>query len=766
MPDILSAQRDFSAGELDAEMKRRDDLPIYKSGGRQMRDWRILNSGILEQRPGRRALYLQSGRIDQIQVSPNLTYDLCFGADGTLAVRDSSGAVVASQPGFYPWRANTVRDIVWTKLSIGASQTDVVVCFPGLHPIVVGFDGTNWSFNLFAFALDSGGNALPPFFRVAAPGATMQPNATLAAGVAGTIAFSADVLVTGGAHDGTIFRFAGRRMRIDSVTDHRNANVTALDALLRTQELTLAAPDGAVDSGISGYSLGQVVQGTLSSAEGEVVGINIGTNKIAVQITNYASGFLASAAGPPAITELVIGPNARSKVTAVADIAPLPAVSWDEQMVSNARGWPQSCATDDSRLIFCDLPGTPSAVAWSRTGSPYDFTVGANATDAIVELIAGKPRVYHVAPWLDELIFTNLGIYFVPINTTNPLRPGSVQFKFISPEVSSSVKPLFTSDGYLYVNEGRNAVKAIVPDGSSFSTRPYSVNDITQYHRHLFEAGPIALALSTGDGDKPERYVYVVNADGSVVVGKYETAKQWVGWLPWPAPIGGAVGWVSALHSAVRFVSVYPVQGVTDGVAVGEILDSTEYLDGAILINSPPAGMTTPGKGPFYWIRLGQVDLMDGVHPLGTHAIDANGNIVPAYQGEDLSSATITGGLAFEPFFEPYIPGGQPGQDQNQRTIRRNLGRIAVSVKNSTGLVLASLYSGPDGPNLPAQGTIQKIRRIPPWNQGDNQALAPTLRETTYRQRFSGRAFDQRVAAYKDKPGPLQIIEFAAEASA
>jgi hypothetical protein len=70
IPELLSAQRDFSAGELDPEMKRRDDLPIYKAGGRQMRDWRILNSGIIEQRPGRRALYLQTGRVDQIAVTP------------------------------------------------------------------------------------------------------------------------------------------------------------------------------------------------------------------------------------------------------------------------------------------------------------------------------------------------------------------------------------------------------------------------------------------------------------------------------------------------------------------------------------------------------------------------------------------------------------------------------------------------------------------------------------------------------------------------
>jgi hypothetical protein len=767
IPQLLSAQRDFSAGELDPEMKRRDDLPLTKAGGRQMRDWRILNSGMIEQRPGRRALYLQTGRVDQISVTPTLTYDICFDGEGGLVIRNAAGAIVAAQvAGTYPWRTATVADIVWTKVNVGASQTDVVITFPGMKPQIASFDGAaTWTFSAFAFSLDAAGVALVPFFRVAAPGATMQPSATGAAGAAITVHFSAPVLLP--AHVGTLFRFAGRRIRIDAVTGSQDANATCLDALLPTQVLTLAAPDGgASGSGVEGFSLGQAVQGTLSNATGEVVAISLGANQIAVQLTNFASGFLASAVGPPAITELVIGPAGKSKVTAVTDIAPDPAVSWDEQIVSDARGWPQSCATDDSRLIFCDLPGTPSAIIWSATGQPYNFNIGFQATDAICELIAGKPRVYHVGPWLDELIFTNLGLYFVPINTTNPLKPGSVSFKKFSPEAASSVKPLFTSDGYLYVNEGRNSVKVIIPDGSTLSTKPYVVTDITQYHKHLFAAGPVAIALSTGDGQVPERYVYVVNADGTVATGKYEAGRQWVGWVPW---LGiGAVKWVSALHSAVRFVSVYPVLGTPAGVSVGEVLDEGEYVDAAILINGTPiSGYVPPpaGKGPFYWLPLGSVELMDGVRPLGTHAIDPNGFVTPAYEGEDLSSATITGGLAYQPFFEPFVPNAQPGPDQKQRSLRRNLGRVIVSVMNSTGFVIASLYAGKAGPLLPAQGSVVSQFRVPPWNQGDDQALAPILREDTYRQRFSGRAFDQRVAVFKDKPGPLRLIEVAIEAS-
>lgn len=762
VPELLSSQRDFSAGELDAEMKRRDDQPITKAGGRQMADWRILSSGNLEQRPGRRALYPQTGRVDQVDVN-NVTYDICFGGDGSLAIRDGSGISVAVAT--FPWVTASVDRIVWTKVNVDTTRTDIVITFPGMKPAIASFSAPVWTFPAFAFSTDGVGAALVPFKRIAAFGAVMTPSAIGAAGAGITIHFSAPVLV--GAHVGALFRLAGRRMLITGVSDSQNANATCIDALLGQQVLTVALPDGAVGgTGVQGFTVGQVVTGTLSGTTGEVIAVNVGASQVTVQITNFASGFIVSAAGPPIILELLEGPSGKSKVTAAAAIGtPIGAVSWDEQIMSDARGWPQSCATDDSRLIFCDLPGSPPAIVWSATGQPYNFNVGAQATDAICELIAGKPRVYHVGPWIDEIVFTDQGIYYIPINTTNPLKPGSVSFQKFSPEAASFVKPAFTSDGYLYINAGQNSVKAILSTGAAFSTKPYGVQDITEFHKHLFVGIPHAIAISTGDGAFPERYVYVVMSNDLLVMGRYEADKKWVGWVPWHG--SAAVKWVSALHSDVRFVSVYPVLGNPAGVSIAEILDETEYLDAAIPINALPPRMAPPGgKGPFWFAPLQAVQLLDGTRPLGAHAIDANGFIIPAYQGEDLTIATITGGYPYQPTFEPFIPGGQPGQDVKQRSLRRNLGRVIVSVMNSSGLVLASLYSGKDGPNLPAQGSVMKQFRVPTWNQGDDQSKAPFLREDTYRQRFSGRAFEQRAVVFKDVPGPLKIVEVAIEASA
>ena len=83
-PSVVTAQRDFSSGEIDASLKRDDENPILKSGARQMRNWRILNSKKVQNRSGRRALFSDGPRVEEISMAGS-TFHLCFG-NGTLKV--------------------------------------------------------------------------------------------------------------------------------------------------------------------------------------------------------------------------------------------------------------------------------------------------------------------------------------------------------------------------------------------------------------------------------------------------------------------------------------------------------------------------------------------------------------------------------------------------------------------------------------------------------------------------------------------------------
>jgi len=100
---------------------------------------------------------------------------------------------------------------------------------------------------------------------------------------------------------------------------------------------------------------------------------------------------------------------------------------------------------------------------------------------------------------------------------------------------------------------------------------------------------------------------------------------------------------------------------------------------------------------------------------------------------------------------------------------KRRVSRMAVYVSNSTGFLMARLFSGPITPATAAAGlalgTIMNTFRIPTWNIGDNVEAAPPLREEAYRWRPLGRSYDPRMAVIKDTPGPLVVHEIGLEAS-
>ena len=758
---VLNAQRDFSAGELDTQAKRRDDQPIMRSGGRQMANWRVLNSGVIQQRSGRSPLiYMPPGsRCDPVQIQ-STNYYLVFGS-GSIFVYDVNGNLLATGAGPYAWTGSTIDQIVWTLAKVDLNTTDVVITYPGASISIARCIGGAWTFPPFSFATDGTGFLLVPFYRIAAPGATLTPSSgsSFQPGAGITLIFSKAVLTA--AHVGVYFRFANARFVVDTVTSPTTGTATVVDQFPPCQRLTMTTAGQE-----AGFAVGQVVIGSNSAAQGVVTSIDTTNHYIYVQVTNYVTGFIT--------TDGIVGPSGNAAITAISNVAPQACVVWDEQMISPARGWPQSCFSDRGRLGFCNLPQLQEAILWSATDNPYDFSIGALATNAIADLIAGRPRVLHVGAWYDEIVFTDQGIWYVPIGTTGVLQPGSVSFIFVSNEAAAPVKPAFTSEGFLYCNAGRNRLVAVIGTGAAFSTRPYIIQDVTLYHTHLFTAGPKGIAVATGDGTFPERYVYVVLSNGSVVVGRYEAGKdftvgtvsaRWVGWIPYTG--AGMVDWVSVLHSSVAFTTTY------GNSTVCEIENDAVYLDGCTLVNAtlPATLLPSAGQGPLWWTPNSTVVLMDGVQPLGEHQIDHLGNIVPIVPGEDLTSPTLAAGFAYKPLFEPFVPNAEPGQDGKQRTTRRRIKRAIVSFENSTGFLFQTLYAGPAGPLLPAPGTVIESRRVTAYNQDDNANYAPlngvynppTLREGTETYRPTGRAYDPRMAIAKDTVGPLRLIEVGME---
>lgn len=744
IPKIEGSQRDFSAGEVDVELKRGDENPILKAGVRQMSNWRILNSKAVTNRPGRSILYTQDGRTERVLIAAGVTYDLCFGNDGSLKIRDSTGAVVASQPAAtYPWLTATLKSIVWCAVPRDVIDTDIIITFPGMVPQIARWSASAgaWSFLLFSFSLSSNSFNMP-FLRIAPVGVGMQPSA-----ITGSISVTTDSAYFLPAMAGRIVRWLGQQIRLDTYVSTTVFNATVLADLPLSETVTINPSKGT-------YTAGDILIGS-TGLEAEVVTV-VSVGATSVLVVNYMSPARDFAVG-----ESVTGPAGTGTVAGVVLAGPQNSTQWDEAVIDAYRGYPASCFFDQTRLGFCNIPGAPSGIAWSAIGSYDNFAVGSAPENGMFELVPGKSQVLFVVPGPEssEFVFCDNALYYIPISVTNPLKPGSVAFNLLSKDGSASVQPRAVQEMLVYINAGQTNVMGVVAPGAY--NRPFETRNLSELHSHLFNT-PFCIAAPTATASFEERYLYVVNTNGTVVVGKYATEsgqiKGVVGWCPWSSPTG-VVKNVAAHNADVIFSSVYTVPGAAQ-VNVAEILDPTRYLDAAVSVNSAPGGFS------FSSWNGGTVTLMDqATRPMGDYQV-SGGSVVPqGVGGENLASAQLVAGQSWTAILEPFAPDAAPGQSMHQRMFKRRISRMAVYVINSTGFLMARLFSGPVTRTSPALGTVMNQYRVTTYNQDDDPTQPPPLREEAQRWRPRGRSFDPRVAVIKDTPGPLTVAEIGLEAT-
>lgn len=765
IPKILGGQTDFSGGEFDPEIKRDDTL--MKTGGRQCSNFRILNSKKITNRPGKSALLFETGRVDKVTMSPNNNFYIAFGT-GYLHVYNAAGAqvyatTIRGDTTPIPWTAATAKNIVWDffRFSIYITYADGA---PNNVPQILTWDGVSqtstWQLTTYAINSVGGYGSRSPFYHISPQNVFLWPNSGSGAGVT----LTASAAIFSASWVGARINFAYRQMVVTGYVSTTQLLVTVVsNTLPNITSITWTGFSAA------NWSVGQLVEGSVSQAFGIIVEVTAGVIKV---ISTTQTGFLTndtlvSATGESSGTLTIAGVTYGSVSTAGISL-------WDDEAMNNFRGWPTSCFVDQGRLGFCNFPAVPGLIAWSAInvfGDLYTDPQNAAPSNAILEIVPNKSQALYVKGGMEgsEFVFCDNAIYYIPITAAIPLKPGSVAFNQISARGIAPVQPRAAEQSIVYIKSGSAEVGVIQAPGAYY--RPYVIDNISENHAHLFTASPaIAIAIPAGSTQFEELYLYILRADGVTVVGKYaikngliETGSNQnpgVGWTPWSGV--GASTWISAFLTSVIFTTAYPL-----GVNLVEVLDNTQVLDMAIPVNNLPVALTAPaGKGPL-WFMAGQtVSLFDGARPMGTYASDANGNIIPqGIGGENLASANLIAGRPWTATFEPFTPDANSGNSVHQRMFRRRVSRMAVYFMNSTGFLMARLFSGPITRTSPALGTIMNIRRIDTYNQDDDATKAPPLREGAERWRPRGRSYDARVAVIKDTPGPLLIAEIGMEVS-
>lgn len=727
---IVTAQRDFSGGEIDETAERRDDTKIFLAAVKQGQNLQALDTGAARRRFGRRVRYFDGGLHDIVHPTGETEFDVTF-ADQRFTARLTNGSIVSNITGA-PWTDAILRELSWEEFGrhIFVTHRTIPTQLLEFDP-----DAGTWSLFPFTFRTLLNGALAEPFYRFADFGETMTPSART-----GTITLvtSADVFEDG--HVGVRFTWVKKQVEITTVTDARNATATVIETLPPTYDVT-------VDS-VEGYVIGEEVDGSDSNTKGELIAIDTGAKKLTIIIISGFNGY--------ATAEYVVGGDGRGKVTAQAEVSPGASVQWEEALISPVRGYPGTVATDAQRLIFCDLAQFEQGILWSGVNRPDDFSVSGDADGAIFDYVTSRCRVLFVIGGADEIVITDRGVFYIPISAATRLAPGSVEFRRISTDSAAKVRPAAFPDGVVFVGSTQTRLIAVV--GTGQVARPYVTKPLTTHHTHLFSE-VISLAVSDDSAAAVGgRYIYAANSDGTAVVGRYDETADWIGWYPWTGV--GVINSIVARYGEVIMAVTYVLETVS--VDTVEVVDPDALMDGMIdldtFVGTDPikdstgeAILDSTGE-PIYassgaLVPFGEtnMDAMDGDFYLGQFHIHDDGEVHihdELVAEEDLSSVSL--GFAFTVIVKPLLPSSDAGEDRGQRMKRRKIARGAITVRDTQSFeVNGQVHAGFLG--------------------GEDMETDRPLRDATYRFRTRGRSFDPPIEIIQATPGHFTLIELAAE---
>ncbi len=724
MVQVRPSHKDFSGGQINASARRRDDLDLVKSAARVATNLLARQTGQARARFGRRARFVTTGsRVERVRMTANDKYYLDFSA-GALTIRDENGGSVAlNMSANYLWTADTLRQVSWVR-----AFPDIVICFPNMRPQVASWNSISkaWTFGQFSF-LTRNNTKYAPFVRTSVPTATMTPSATTGSI---TLTCSADYFLT--TMVGRVISLMGRQVTITAVTDARTATATVAKQLADWVRFSLTDTPG--------FNVTEVAVTETTKQK-----IEIGTVSAGV----YVEGTLMHSLNLSATTvaDTLIGESGSARITGFATTAAAqPILQWTEEFMGEGN-WPAVCFFAQNRLGFGGFPLRPDAQLWSSVNAYSSFWIdvaavgwtqnaGTNAASAILEYCKDNAAVKYAVDYGDILLFTDRGVYQIPVSTTNPFKPGSIEYRKITNDICADVAPVAGPDLVLYMNEGKKRVSAILATGAA--SRSFTSSDLTEAHSDLLNA-PVAMAIAAGDENHPERLIYLVNSDGSVVAGRFidMSGKTGVGWFPWTEV--GTTKWVTMADEHVEFVSAYA------GANIMQIEDDDLWLDAAVYYNSIPSNLASGGLGRLWWLAGRTVTLMDGRLDRGDRTVSAAGALVPVV-GEDLSSLTLAVGLPYTCAYQPFVPNLGGGEDKGQRKNARKVSEIVVTANHSNGFSCRG-------------------RAVPGLSFGDSADVEPDYRESVEMFAGLGRAHDPVIEIQTERPGPFELIEVSYKVS-
>lgn len=710
-------QRAFTLGEIREDFLEADDLEARGKSLWRGLNVRITSTGTLAARPGT-VQVRQTTAADLIEIRPES--GVFFGLllrDTALDIIDENGALVRSFTSV-PW--SSAAD-VWVEPF--REETVIGGAF-GLY--ILTYSTGTWTLAPFVFNAASGGDSAQPFWAFQKD-VYIQPSART-----GTVTIEASANVWSAAYVGLRIRYGSREILITRYIGPRRLEGVVQSQLPPTFNLTLSS--GA------GFKIGDAVEGQTTGYKGLIV------DKAGAVITVVTTEFFD---GPDA-SEKISAPSASATVNTKTAIPPAASPIWDEQLISPVRGYPRAGASAGGRLTLIDFPQVPDLICQSSTRGIKDFKVGADDDDAITRQCGDNaPRFMHVVNAGDLLLFSDRGVYILALREGNALTPANFNPVFVDPRACNSVRPVPVGDGVVFIDASGSTLCSVMLDGNVY--RKWSVRAITTSHSHLIKT-PVKLCGPSLFSQAPEKYLFVVNSDGTLAAVSWDEglSSDGVGFLPWETD--GSVVSVSPIFGGywaivdreigvetVRFVERFDDDAMLDCQVAAAALEAITANGAALTGNGQPINAQVASALPF---AGAEVHVYAAGFYAGTQVVGEDGELEDVTGLPDEAYAGFNFRCVVRPWPAEHVTAPRVG------IVRARIIRGTVSVRETRHL------------SVRANRTIKQLGG---YEVGDDLSAPPPLRTRRFAFIVIGNRDHPEIEVTKEQPGEFQILAISQE---
>lgn len=189
-----------------------------------------------------------------------------------------------------------------------------------------------------------------------------------------------------------------------------------------------------------------------------------------------------------------------------------------EPAFSATRGWPHTVTFYEDRLVLCGLNADlKQSIFLSVIGQFENFDIGDGSSDYAITSSISSQYFNEIKFLISDKTLQVFGsaASFSSVQTFDePLSPSSASFRLQADKGCNNMQPLLMDNQTFFCREGGAVIMSFVfdPDNNSYTAVPSSL-----YSPQLIN-NPIRGAVLKGDEVEDADYMFMVNADGSLIV--------------------------------------------------------------------------------------------------------------------------------------------------------------------------------------------------------------------------------------------------------